>query len=249
MFAPSDWLLLDIGNTRVHWRLGEHRGDVEHAALLTGSPAGRPWSELTVSRTLCVSVGAPETKALLAKAAGPNWHEFTAPEPGLLASRYAPLQLGRDRWLAMLGARNLLADQQDGPNTEARHQRLLVVNAGTAVTVDMLDEVEHLGGWIMPGYRLWHNALHSGTQIRHTPALHGSAEPGENTAAAIANAWTVAVNGQINSGFAAIPTATLVVTGGDADRLLAQWPAARVYQDLVLAGLLAWGHWLHKQEL
>lgn len=49
--------------------------------------------------------------------------------------------LGVDRWLAILGAELI----QPGKN-------MVIVDAGTAITVDVLNnQNEHLGGWIVPG--------------------------------------------------------------------------------------------------
>jgi len=52
-----------------------------------------------------------------------------------------PEQLGVDRWLALLGAKKLY------PN-----QSCLIVDAGTATTIDFIDEQGvHGGGWILAG--------------------------------------------------------------------------------------------------
>lgn len=48
-------------------------------------------------------------------------------------------QLGDDRWMALQGARSLT------------HQPILVIDAGTAMTIDGILDGQHLGGFIVPG--------------------------------------------------------------------------------------------------
>ena len=61
-------------------------------------------------------------------------------------------QLGVDRWLALIGARR----QRRTPN-------LLVVDAGTALTVDLLLKDAHQGGLITPGAALMQRCLTQNT--------------------------------------------------------------------------------------
>ena len=64
-----------------------------------------------------------------------------------------PEQLGSDRWHAMIGARARYADIA-----------LLVINAGTATTVDAIDaDGRFLGGVIAPGLQMMRAALAQGT--------------------------------------------------------------------------------------
>ncbi len=65
-----------------------------------------------------------------------------------------PQTLGCDRWAAMLAAYH-----------ESKTS-LLVVNLGTALTIDAIDaEGYHLGGLISPGIRLQQEAIYVGTNI------------------------------------------------------------------------------------
>lgn len=57
--------------------------------------------------------------------------------------------LGIDRWLAVVGAEILY------PN-----ENIVIVDAGTAMTVDFLTaDKQHLGGWIIPGLELMQEAI------------------------------------------------------------------------------------------
>lgn len=63
-----------------------------------------------------------------------------------------PQQLGADRWMALLGAWSI------------RRDAVCIVDCGTAVTIDVLDdEGRHLGGMIVPGIELMQDALRDET--------------------------------------------------------------------------------------
>lgn len=63
---------------------------------------------------------------------------------GVTNSYTSPKNLGVDRWLTLIAAHSLY------PN-----RSVLIVDAGTALTVDILDPSGlHLGGWIVPGFDL-----------------------------------------------------------------------------------------------
>ena len=69
----------------------------------------------------------------------------------LMKSAYNDQQLGCDRWLQMLGAVD-------------KKKRQCVIGCGTAVTIDLIDHAEHLGGYIFPSIYLQREALFSGTK-------------------------------------------------------------------------------------
>ena len=74
---------------------------------------------------------------------------------GLINGYQQPETLGPDRWVGMIAARQ----QFEGP--------LLVVDAGTAVTIDYIDETGcFLGGSILPGLSIMKRSL-----IEHTANL------------------------------------------------------------------------------
>ncbi len=58
--------------------------------------------------------------------------------------------LGVDRWLAMIGATNYASNY-------------IVVSAGTAVTIDVVFNKKHQGGYIVPSIQLQIESLHSST--------------------------------------------------------------------------------------
>lgn len=78
-----------------------------------------------------------------------TWAASTAQAHGVINSYHQPSRLGSDRFVALVGARKLFPKQY-----------CIVVDCGTAVTVDALDaQGVFLGGVIMPGLQLWGDSL------------------------------------------------------------------------------------------
>lgn len=227
-------LCLDVGNTRVKW--GLHVGSVwlaqgtcSHEVLTT--LAGQ--LPVTPERILACNVAGGENaariEALAATLAIPlAWFRSTAQAAGVVNGYDNPVQLGADRWAALIGARALHA----GP--------AVVVMAGTATTIDALsDDGRFLGGLILPGLELMHRALHLNTA--GLPAARGSYQPfPRNTDDAIASGAIHATLGAISRIGALLDgRPTCVLSGGAAESLaphLTEMPLLRI-DYLVLEGL------------
>jgi len=72
---------------------------------------------------------------------------------GLTNSYSTPSNMGVDRWLAMLACMQ-----------KSQNKTFLVVDIGTAMTVDAVQNGNHLGGWIVPGLSLLKQSLFKNTQ-------------------------------------------------------------------------------------
>lgn len=234
-------LLVDAGNTRLKWRVVEDAG---HGVLAGGAAlapaeivAGLPGGPLTA--VVVASVRGADANQVLARqlevVLEGRQVSFLRPLPefaGLINGYDAPQSLGVDRWLAMVGA------------WDHRHAAALVVDAGTAVTIDAIARGRHLGGYILPGLGLQRAALGKGTAgvgHHHAP---GERVFGRNTADAVANGTLSDLCAAIEFAFVELTreagdTCQLFVTGGDG-RLLAN--ALRVpaewRENLVLEGML-----------
>lgn len=95
-------------------------------------------------------------------------------------------KLGIDRWLALVGLRQ----QQHGPS--------IIVDIGTAVTVDVIDEFgQHKGGWIIPGMAMMMSALTHGTAhvFSDQPLTHTAFAT--NTAQGVSHGCLAAVTGVV----------------------------------------------------
>lgn len=74
-------------------------------------------------------------------------------EFGLVNSYTNPHHMGVDRWLAMLACMHRSAGKT-----------FLLADVGTAMTVDVVSNSRHMGGWIVPGLSLLKNSLFKNTQ-------------------------------------------------------------------------------------
>lgn len=84
----------------------------------------------------------------------PQWITAQMFQCGVSNGYSDPNQLGGDRWAALIAA------------WKSQHHACLVINVGTAMTIDVLsDSGKFLGGIILPGAYLMLKSLQSGTQI------------------------------------------------------------------------------------
>jgi hypothetical protein len=119
-----------------------------------------------ISGIVVARVGPQSVLDALAKIARARWRckpstiATSAQAHGVRIAYSDPARLGVDRFLALIGAHALHA----GPK--------LIVDAGTAVTYDLLlADGSHLGGLILPGIALMRDSVLAGTQIpRYEPA-------------------------------------------------------------------------------
>ena len=164
-------LAVDAGNSRVKWALHDGRSFVRegwamHADL---DALDAQWSSLPTPSVIVIAnvagngIGQRLRKSSERWKIAPRWVSSSRSQAGV-SNRYdEPSQLGTDRWAALIGARKLSSDP------------CVVVNAGTAMTVDALTaEGEFIGGIIVPGFDLMHESL-----AAHTARL--SAERGNFT--------------------------------------------------------------------
>ena len=120
----------------------------------------------------------------------------------------------------------------------------IIVDAGTAITVDVLSTRGFLGGAIVPGEGLMRRSLHEGTAVLPlVPAGEAGAPPGRDTKAAIAAGAHWGAIGAVRelvrrSRHAVSRKARVYVTGGGGAAIAAGLGAeARHEPDLVFLGL------------
>ncbi len=160
MSATAAVLAIDAGNTRIKWAV--NAGDAWSGAGAVASSEARRVPELwkglpRFDRAFASNVAGEAVAAELAAACAARGVPLTvirsqARELGVENGYRDPSQLGSDRWAALVAAHALGARDQ------------LVVNAGTALTIDALDAAgRFLGGLIVPGPALMRRALDRGT--------------------------------------------------------------------------------------
>ncbi len=232
-------LAVDAGNTRLKWGLAQDGawrrkggGPLSEAARLDDVIAPERPQRALVS---CVAGDAVRQglAAALARLGAPVfWLTAAGHAHGLHNAYTEPAQLGPDRYAMLVASLHLgLAP-------------CVVVGAGTAVTVDALDEAgSFLGGLILPGPALMRQALKSGTagvtavagQVVDFPRATGDAvETGIWRALAGA---VEAMRSRLAARTGGVPLT--VVSGGEAAGLAAVLAGPiQVVEDLVLEGLL-----------
>lgn len=228
-------LLIDAGNSRVKWgvRNGagwQQRGVVEHSDdALERSLAGLP-----VPRRVIVSNVAGERAGQQIRAACGRWNavpEFIVAQQeqcGVRNGYTLPAQLGSDRWAALIAA------------WHHGNAACLVVNCGTATTVDVLSaQGVFVGGVILPGIDLMLHSLAGRTAQLESAAGSWNDFPC-NTADGMLTGALRATTGAIRGMYGALGVAgaACLLTGGAADRVVAHLDLPVVQlDDLVLQGL------------
>ncbi|MBV8031605.1 MAG: type III pantothenate kinase [Betaproteobacteria bacterium] len=240
-------LAIDAGNSRVKWGWleGEEAGALRWSSIATVSLIEFAASSDHVN-PFSITHEAPE-RIVISNVAGEGAHQLLvnwtsifdtetlwlrgeAERCGVKSGYERPEQLGPDRWAALVAAKS------------AHHGPALVVNAGTATTVDMLGgDGSFLGGAILPGVELMRFVLHE-----HTGRL--PVAPGQfrdrprNTIDAIETGCRHAQAGAIERMYRAFrdiePNPVCMVSGGAGASLIDQISAPRRYvENLVLEGL------------
>lgn len=242
-------LLLDIGNSRLKWGTlddGEIRrtGYVDHTRIQEHG-----WQAFTTKLPRRVD------KVFVSNVAGTNFGNRLSGIVGAhcacdvrfarserrgwgVTNAYRQIRrLGVDRWVAIIAA---WAEIEES---------CLVVDAGTAITIDAIDDDgNHLGGQIIPGAETMFASLSSATSDIpnvKTPAKQSAGDLkmfGRNTASAVREGAQNAVVGAIERAVETLQAndyePTIVLTGGGASRILdALYEEPLLRPNLVLDGL------------
>jgi len=239
-------LELDCGNTFIKWRLIRVAGSTVCAGGVVGSDEElvRAVAASAAGLRACrlVSVRSDdETARLIAALQQAFSIECCCARPALelagVRNGYGQYQrLGLDRWLALVGAYQLV------------RKACLVIDLGTAVTSDFVAaDGQHLGGFICPGVPLMRNQLRTHTRrTRYDDAEAAQAllslTPGRSTAEAVERGCSLMLQGFVRTQLALAAEQLgecfeVFLTGGDASLVVDVVPGGRVVPDLVFIGL------------
>ncbi|MFA7349687.1 MAG: type III pantothenate kinase [Methylotenera sp.] len=229
-------LTIDAGNTRTKWAIFNELGEItQHDVCLNSgidsadlSPALFGYDHIAIS-----NVAGEQHATHLADKLSPyhlpiHWVK-AVPQACHVINRYSkPETLGSDRWATLVAAWNI------------KHAPCIVVNAGTAVTIDSLNSCkinhkqygEFMGGLILPGLTLMQQSLGLATAqlpkiaASQTQALATAAQKLEdifakNTADAIYNGALHAIVGAIRQMVDALTqhnqqAPCIIISGGNA---------------------------------
>ena len=227
-------LLIDVGNTSLKAVLWDNE---------QAQPAdinNLPWLQITEVIYACVG-RSDLLNDILTQAASNNITCFEAKVTKTLGDLVCAYEhvgnLGIDRWLALIAGFTLYP-----------HKACIVVDAGTATTIDVLDnEGKHLGGWILPGLDLMTSSLTQNTQRvfddGKTPFTN---ELGKNTPNGLKNGALVATIGAIEQAKLNLTAqkteqAPQIIFAGGYGSLLQQQFAGSIFDSLlVMKGLNYW---------
>jgi type III pantothenate kinase len=240
----SGQVVVDVGNTRIKWGLCDATTVIDSASLPPDDSAA--WQQqldawhLTGPLTWVVSGVHPARRDRLAdwlRQRGDTVHLVTSPAQLPLAVALEHREkAGIDRLLDAVAVNG-----RRPPNTPA-----VIIDAGSAITVDYLDEQGVFrGGAIMPGWRLMARALHDYTALLPMVDLTGAVTlPATATIPAMQAGIFCAVLGGVRELIARLrqqaprDTAPCVFCGGgDAAVLAPHLPGAGYWPLMTLEGL------------
>jgi type III pantothenate kinase len=235
-------LLLDLGNTRLKWALARDGALVQAPAALSWPGSALPlsdWQALRPETVALASVAPPAATAALEDALctlGTPVHRVQTQVQwrGLRCGYPRPERLGVDRWLALVAAYCRSPDRA-----------CIVVSAGTALTVDVLDpDGAHRGGVIAPGLSTMRAGLITAAPAlaRHEGGVAASG-PASDSADAIASGCLQAALGVIerHARDATGAPRQVLLAGGDAGVLAPHLAGpVELAPALVLEGLARW---------
>ena len=230
-------ILIDVGNTAIKWQLREaeqvvcaDKGDTDELLSWLNLLADPSRHLVAVS---CVRddefARALHDSLLQAGCEGVAFATSARQFAGVTNAYRDPSSLGVDRWLAILALKSF------------GHESGIVVDIGTACTIDVLENNRHMGGFILPGPKLACDALVANTdKIRFVSEPPAALAPGTDTGGCVvAGAW-LTIAGAIREISAQYPQAPLYITGGAGPTLSDLGVEGRLAKDLVFDGLDFW---------
>lgn len=238
-------LAIDAGNTRVKWGVFDHTGQLsqqnacEHAAL---AAQHFPSAERVIIGNVAGEQLATQLETKLNHNGAIQWAKASETYPHLINQYEDPSRLGIDRWAAAIAA------------WHATNNSCLIVNAGTATTIDAVliqnKQPQFIGGWILPGHALMLQSLRQNTaQIEKSLSdfQFDKKNPmvgfGLNTQSAINNGTMSAVIGAVTLGLKQLTeladnTPSVVISGGNARQIAANCDMPVILDEhIVLKGL------------
>ncbi len=239
-------LLIDVGNTRIKWRLIKAEYCEDEAQTFYG---GLDDFSIFISNIERVEVDVwlaavnktAELSALLASADFKSISivQSKKAQNGVVNSYLHPERMGIDRWLALIAAFN-------SNRRVIKNNGVIVVDAGSALTIDVLStKGAHLGGYIVPGVLMAQRALFANTEqvIEYTDDINSINEftksrmLGNNTKQCVEYGVIKQLIALVKQVAEEYPYFEVFFTGGDGELLAKFFEAGVVDEDLVLKGL------------
>lgn len=260
-------LTIDAGNTRTKWAVFNQSGEITHYGACQNSAlaaAELAPDSLKYERAIISNVAGDTHAELLSSKLSAcklpaQWITSTQQAANVFNSYTEPATLGTDRWAALIAAWDI------------QHAPCVVVNAGTAVTIDSLmyrdpntlpHHAEHTaqgefsGGLILPGLGLMQSSLGQATaQLPKNDTVNNIAKNAmvdifaKSTSQAInagaLNAISGAIEHMVNAVEATCSQKALVIlSGGDAARIKASLSNTVANHAIIVDNLVLQGLYL-----
>ena len=235
------YLLIDIGNTRIKWQHRDNENILDSSSIMVEDFMDIDFSDLQPVKKVLISnvnqaVVLDKIKESVATFNCPTIVAKSETNQILINDYEDSLSLGVDRWLTALGA------------WQKYKKPLLVINAGTAITIDLIDldnqEKPHFkGGMILPGVAISLAILNDSTNLIDTE-IGATKYPSVNTTDAVTTGIFTSIQGAVNLVCRKLPSSLpILLTGGDATLIYEQsdneWKSRiKVEDDLVFEGLM-----------
>ena len=235
------YLLIDIGNTRIKWQYRDDETILNSDSMMVEDFMGINFSDLQSVKKVLISnvnhaVVLDKIKDSIAIFDCPIVEAKSQSNHVLINDYSDTITLGVDRWLTAIGAWK-------------KHQKpLLVINAGTAITIDLIDldsqEKPHFkGGMILPGVAISLAILNDSTSLIDVK-IGATKYPSVNTTDAVRTGIFTSIQGAVNLVCTKLPaTLPILLTGGDAVLIYEQaddeWKSRiKLEDDLIFEGLM-----------
>ena len=237
-------LLIDLGNSRLSWAFYSGGNIPAPHSCSTMAEISleieAEWRDIPPVPVYIANVAGSELQQILLRWFETHWHatpivlQSQRRAHGVTNAYQKPVELGVDRWLALIGARTM------------SWLPVCVVDCGSAVTIDVMDaNGMHQGGIITPGYEMMLSSLKRGTAIAGFQELdmnHANSHGllGKSTSECIhsgcANTIAALIDRVMHSGSQLL---RLFITGGNAAIIkpLLEHPS-RLIPDLVFRGMV-----------
>jgi type III pantothenate kinase len=208
-------LVIDVGNSRIKAAVFEHAILLEVFAFTKIELRNNIQNILNkfekVTHLVVASVGDVEKQSFLEFNSLINVCFVSNNDPFPFLNKYnTPKTLGIDRMVLAAGA-----------VLQFPHKNRLVIDAGTCITYDFIDdENNYLGGAIAPGLRLRYEALHRYTaklpllELEHPKTVIGSTTS-DSIHSGVVNGVVHEIDGFINEYKIKYPNFIIILTGGD----------------------------------
>jgi len=235
------YLLIDIGNTRIKWQHRDEKNIILSGSILVENLMDIDFSTIkSIDKIIIANVNRSivldKMREILNVFKCPIIEASTDSNKYLINDYEDIKMLGVDRWMAALGAWKL-------------YQRsLLIINAGTAITIDLIDldkkdKAHFKGGMILPGIAISLGVLNNSTNLIDTE-IGKNQYPSLNTKDAVTTGIMTSIQGAVNLVCRKLPSSLpILLTGGDANLIYEQseddWKSRiKLEDDLIFEGLM-----------